>query len=131
MSNSRRGAGFWLRAWLPVALGVGVIVAGVDDAVQRTTRPLGRCAPSTRRFWAGEQSRLGARSISTFASAGHFLGYGLLALAWLRAWWMTLPRSVFLTDALLALLGTAMTASADELHQALLPGRTGTLRGMC
>jgi VanZ family protein len=39
---------------------------------------------------------------------------------------MTLPRSVFLTDALLALLGTAMTASADELHQALLPGRTGT-----
>ncbi len=58
--------------------------------------------------------------------SGHFLGYGLLALAWLRAWWMTLPRSVFLTDALLALLGTAMTASADELHQTFLPDRTGT-----
>lgn len=58
--------------------------------------------------------------------SGHFLGFGLLGLAWLRAWWMTLPRSVFLTDALLALLGTAMTASADELHQAFLPGRTGT-----
>lgn len=58
--------------------------------------------------------------------SGHFLGFGLLGLAWLRAWWLTLPRSVFLTDALLALLGTAMTASADELHQAFLPGRTGT-----
>ena len=57
---------------------------------------------------------------------GHFLGFGLLGLAWLRAWWITLPRSVFLTDALLALIGTAMTASADELHQAYLPGRTGT-----
>ncbi len=58
--------------------------------------------------------------------SGHFLGYGLLSLTWLRAWRMTLPKSLFVTNALLALLGTAMTASADELHQTLLPGRTGT-----
>jgi VanZ family protein len=58
--------------------------------------------------------------------SGHFIGYGLLGLAWLRAWWMTLPRSVFLQDALLALLGTALTASADEYHQTFLPNRTGT-----
>jgi VanZ family protein len=58
--------------------------------------------------------------------SGHFTGYGLLGLAWLRAWWMTLPRSVFVQDALLALLGTAMTASADEYHQTFLPNRTGT-----
>ncbi len=54
------------------------------------------------------------------------MGYGLLSLTWLRAWRMTLPRSLFATNALLALLGTAATASADELHQTLLPGRTGT-----
>jgi VanZ family protein len=58
--------------------------------------------------------------------SGHFVGYGLLGLAWLRAWWMTLPSSVFLQDALLALLGTALTASADEYHQTFLPNRTGT-----
>ena len=58
--------------------------------------------------------------------SGHFLGYGAIGLAWLRAWWMTLPRSRFFHDAFLALLGTAMVASADEWHQSLLPDRTGT-----
>ncbi len=41
-------------------------------------------------------------------------------------WWMTLPRSLFLVDAALAFLGTAMTASADEFHQTFLPNRTGS-----
>ena len=58
--------------------------------------------------------------------SGHFFGYGLIGLAWLRAWWFTLPHSRFLTDALLALLGTATVASCDEFHQTFLPNRTGT-----
>jgi VanZ family protein len=58
--------------------------------------------------------------------SGHFVGYGLLGLAWLRAWWMTLPRSVFLQDATLAFLGTAMTAGADEFHQSFLRNRTSS-----
>jgi VanZ family protein len=56
---------------------------------------------------------------------GHFIGYGLVGLSWLRAWWMTLPESNFLQDALLALLGTVAVASADEFHQTFLPNRTG------
>jgi VanZ family protein len=40
---------------------------------------------------------------------------------------MTLPRSRFLQDFLLALLGTALMASADEWHQTFLPNRTGTV----
>ena len=39
---------------------------------------------------------------------------------------MTLPRSRFLPDAALALLGTAMVASCDEWHQTFLPNRTGS-----
>jgi VanZ family protein len=58
--------------------------------------------------------------------SGHFLGYGGIGLAWLRAWWMTLPRSRFIHDAFLALLGTALIASADEWHQTFLPNRTGS-----
>jgi VanZ family protein len=58
--------------------------------------------------------------------SGHFLGYGAMGLLWLRAWWMSLPRSRFLHDALLALLGTALVASADEWHQTFLPNRTGS-----
>jgi VanZ family protein len=57
---------------------------------------------------------------------GHFLGYGFIGLAWLRAWWLTLPRSRFLLDAFLALMGTALIASCDEWHQTFLPNRTGT-----
>ena len=40
---------------------------------------------------------------------------------------MTLPRSRFLHDAMLALLGTAITASADEYHQSFLPNRTSSI----
>jgi len=48
-----------------------------------------------------------------------------MGLLWLRAWWMSLPRAGFLLDATLALIGTAMVASADEFHQSFLPNRTG------
>jgi VanZ family protein len=39
---------------------------------------------------------------------------------------MTLPHSRFLDDAVLAVLGTSMVASLDELHQSHLPNRTGS-----
>jgi VanZ family protein len=57
---------------------------------------------------------------------GHFLGYGALGLAWLRGWWMSLPRSRFFVDISLGLAGTALVASSDEWHQAFLPNRTGS-----
>jgi VanZ family protein len=66
---------------------------------------------------------------SLIRKSGHFLGYRVIGLAWLRAWWMTLHHSRFLHDALLALMGTALLASADEYHQSFLPNRTG--RGIC
>jgi VanZ family protein len=40
---------------------------------------------------------------------------------------MTLPRLRFLQHSLLALLGTALIAGADEWHQTFLPNRTGTV----
>ena len=125
MSSNKRTGGFWLRAWLPVVLGVGIIALESTTffSAEHTTRPF---------RWL-YQELFGRVTDAQWAiihfylrKTGHFVGYGLLALAWLRAWWLTLPKSVFLTDAMLALLGTAMTASADELHQTFLPGRTGT-----
>lgn len=127
MSNSRQGIGFWLRAWLPVVFGVGIIALESTTlfGAQQTAGPF-RMLYQTL---FGPVSDQDWNTIHFYArKSGHFLGYGLLALAWLRAWWMTLPRSIFLTDAVLALLGTAMTAGADELHQSFLPGRMGTPR---
>lgn len=125
--KSGSGLRFWASAWLPVALGVGMIALESTAylGADRTSGPL-------RWFY---QSIFGAVSARQWEfihhlirKSGHFIGYGLLGLAWLRAWWMTLPRSAFLQDAMLALLGTAMIASADEFHQTFLPNRTGTPR---
>jgi VanZ family protein len=74
---------------------------------------------------------------------GHGIGYGVLSLLMLRAWWatLTLPRSATRLPswsamvtawsaraAVLALLSAAAVAVLDEWHQTFLPGRTGTIR---
>jgi|SRR5580700_3719873 VanZ family protein len=129
MSNSERragrGIGFWVRAWLPVFLAICVIVLESTEMMgaDHTTGPL-------RHIWEWIFGRLSDETWEfthhLIRKSGHFVGYGLVGLAWLRAWWMTLPKSRFLHDALLALLGTALVASADEFHQTFLPNRTGS-----
>ncbi len=118
---------YWIRAWFPVALGVLVIAT-------ESTEFLGADHTSGPLRWVWEHL-FGAVSDGSWSlihhyirKAGHFTGYGLVALTWLRALWMSLPRLSFLQNALLALLGTALTASADEFHQTFLPNRTGLAR---
>jgi VanZ family protein len=124
LTKDRRTLQFWVRAWIPVAISVAVIVIESTPylGADRTSRPL---------RWLFEHL-FGAISEARWAivhhairKSGHFVGYGLVALTWLRAWWMTLPNSNYFQDALLALLGTAAVASADEFHQTFLPNRTG------
>jgi VanZ family protein len=112
-------------AWLPVVIGVGVIALESTELFgsNHTSGPL-------RWLW---ETLFGAVRNSrwevihhTIRKSGHFFGYGAIGLAWLRAWWMTLPRSRFLHDAFLALLGTGVVASCDEWHQTFLPNRTGS-----
>jgi VanZ family protein len=64
---------------------------------------------------------------------GHFLGYGTVAVTFLRAWLYTLGRRTQpsmrtwrLRATALAIASTALVACGDEFHQALLTGRTGT-----
>ena len=125
MSSSGRSLRFWIHVWWPVALGVCVIAieSTPEFGADRTSGPLRWLFESI----FGPVSTVHWDTIHhLIRKTGHFTGYGLLGLAWLRAWWLTLPRSMFLVDALLALLGTAMTASSDEFHQTFLPNRTGT-----
>jgi VanZ family protein len=125
MSNSRRGLKFWLSAWLPVAIGIALILIESTEyfGSDHTSHPL-------RWLWEaifGPVSSAGWEAIHrVLRKTGHFLGYGFIGLAWLRAWWMTLSQSRFLQDALLALLGTSLVASLDEWHQSYLPNRTGS-----
>ena len=125
LSNSKRGLKYWINVWLPVVLGVAVIMLESTEfmGADHTSRPL-------RWIWEaifGHVSNARWEIIHhLIRKSGHFIGYGLIGLAWLRAWWMTLPHSRFVQDAFLALLGTVLMASADEFHQTFLPDRTGS-----
>jgi VanZ family protein len=114
-----------LSAWFPVAIGIGVIALESTELLgsNHTSGPL-------RWFFEaifGHIRNARWEVIHLLArKCGHFFGYGFIGVAWLRAWWMTLPRSHFFTDAMLALLGTVLVASCDEWHQTFLPNRTGS-----
>jgi len=115
---------YWVRAWFPVGLAVLMIVLESTESFgsNHTSRPLRWIwehivGPVTEQAWELIHHII--------RKTGHFTGYGLVALTWLRAFWMSLPRLNFLETAVLALLGTALTASSDEFHQTFLPNRTG------
>ena len=125
MLSNRRGLWFWVYVWFPVLLGIGIIAIESQDfmGADHTSGPLRALFQLV--FGPIVDARWDVIHHYTRKS-GHFVGYGLIGLAWLRAWWLTLPHSHFLPDALLALLGTALVASCDEWHQSYLPNRTGT-----
>jgi VanZ family protein len=125
MSSNPRDARYWISAWLPVVIGIAVI------AIESTTF-FGSDHTSGPLRWIfqlifGPVSDAHWNVIHhLIRKSGHFLGYGVIGLAWLRAWRMTLTDAPFHTDAALALLGTAMLASWDEWHQGFLPNRTSS-----
>jgi VanZ family protein len=125
MQNKRHRPYFWISAWLPVLLAVSVIALESTEwmGADHTTGPL-------RWLWETLFGKVASSQWQVIhhhlRKIGHFVGYGVVGLIWLRAWWMTLPHSSFLPDAGLALAGTALIASADEWHQSMLPNRTGT-----
>lgn len=123
--GARNRARFWLSAWWPVVVGIAVI--SVESTIwlgaDHTSGPL-------RRFYEtifGPVSDPRWDVIHHYIrKTGHFIGYGLIGLAWLRAWWMSLPRSRYFPDVLLGLAGTAAIAICDEWHQSFLPNRTSS-----
>jgi VanZ family protein len=125
MSNSRQGLRFWVSAWWPVVLGACVILLESTEMLgaDHTSGPLRRIFEAL--FGSVGDARWDLLH-HYIRKSGHFTGYGAIGLAWLRAWWMTLPRSRFLQDSFLALLGTASIASLDEWHQTFLSNRTGS-----
>ncbi|MGA3129973.1 MAG: VanZ family protein [Terracidiphilus sp.] len=123
--QGRRGVGYWISAWLPVLIGVCVIVLESTPmfGADHTSGPL-------RRIFQALFGPVGDARWDLIhhyiRKTGHFIGYGLIGLAWLRAWRMSWPRTRFRFKAGLALLGTVLVASWDEWHQTFLPNRTGS-----
>ena len=120
--NRRRGAWFWLYIWYPVLLGIGLILL-------ESTEFMGAYHTSSwlRSIYQAIFGHVSWERWNTIhhyiRKSGHFVGYGLIGLAWLRAWWLAMPHSRFFTDMLLAMVGTAAIASCDEWHQSFLSNR--------
>src|SRR5512140_2486318 len=94
-----RGVSRRLSAWLPVLLGVAIIALESTDfmGAEHTSGPLRKIFEAifgrvTDARWEIEHHLI--------RKSGHFLGYGAIGLAWLRAWWMTVPSYGFFRDAL-------------------------------
>jgi len=67
-----------------------------------------------------------------FRKSGHFGGYGLVCLTFVRAWLLTLARIAGMTaggwrwrSVGLGIACTFVVASLDEWHQTFIPSRTG------
>jgi VanZ family protein len=123
--RQRRRVAYWIHAWWPVAVAIAVICVESTEMMgaDHTSGPL----RAIYQFIFGHVPGRRWEMIHHYIrKSGHFIGYGLMGLAWLRAWWMTLPQSLFLQDTLLSLAGTALVATLDEYHQSFLPNRTSS-----
>jgi VanZ family protein len=130
------------RAWIPALLWLAVIAW--ESTPLMSAENTGHLLLAIARFFDPRITLAQLQLLNGVGrKIGHGLGYGILSLLMLRAWWATLmlPRSTtrlpswtaMLTTwsaraAVLALLSTAAVAGLDEWHQTLLPGRTGTIR---
>ena len=128
--HSQAGARSYLRYWVPVVLWLAVIVLLSSDLGSRSTTEGGLLDLLAR--WAPElAARLdGAAWVDTAAvvvrQTGHFVEYGVLGLLAGRAVWRTTALSTA-TVVVLVTTGAVGVAALDELHQAYVPTRTGSL----
>ncbi|MDE3186774.1 MAG: VanZ family protein [Acidobacteriota bacterium] len=124
-TNQGGGQTSWIKIWLPVLIGTALIASSSSSlfSSEHTNGPF----RWLYELFSGPVSDARWHIVHFYMrKSGHFFGYGVFGLLWLRAWWFSLPHSRFFVDAALAVLGCGMVASADEFHQAFLPSRTGS-----
>jgi VanZ family protein len=118
--------------WLPPVIALTIIATESTNtfSAEHTSswlRPI-----FERHFGPVSDARWGAMH-HYFRKSGHFGGYGLVCLTFLRAWLITLAVRAALglwawrgRAAAFAIACTAGVASLDEWHQTFIPSRTGT-----
>jgi VanZ family protein len=83
-------------------------------------------------LWHGEPGHTGTDTSSHPQDGPHFVGYGLVNLAFFYSWRQTLHRmavkhwNLWRRASVLAVLCTLVIASLDEYHQSFLPSRTSS-----
>jgi len=135
---SKFGAKSFLVYWGPVILWLGIIFLESVSVYASSDQTGQLLIPILHWLFPGLDSAQLTEFHHLIRKTGHLTGYGLLSYFLFRAWrgthWIlrgtedVIRRAHFWRPswALLALLGTAMVASLDEMHQMTLPNRTGS-----
>jgi VanZ family protein len=127
----------WIINWLPAFIGVFVIAleSTATMSSENTSRWL---MPYWFKFFGSVTPARWEEIHFLLRKSGHFLGYGLLSLAFYRGWRRTLRNSrrhsVWyhrLHAAWWALFWTLVVATADEYHQSFLSTRTSSPYDVC
>ena len=132
LAPSAAGWRWALSVWTPVVIAVAIIcVESTDLFSAKNTSSFLR--PIVERWFGHINDSSWDLYHHYLRKTGHFVGYGLVAFTFLRAWMHTLdlraPGPLFawrLKSTLLAILSTAIVASCDEYHQTFIPSRTGS-----
>ena len=126
-----RGFRGWLLVWLPCLIAVFVI-ANESTARFSAENTSSHLRPIFERLFGHISDDVWGTGHKIFRKSGHFCGYGLVCLTFVRAWLLRLgcltdlPQTVWRCRAVaLGLLCAFLIASADEFHQTFLPSRTG------
>jgi VanZ family protein len=132
MRNSRMRI---LLHWIPALAGIAVIVAE-STAMMSAANTSRWLLPLWIRLFGPITPERWAVVHHYIRKTGHFVGYGLVSLAFFNSWrvalearWPGWPPISWLrirNAAALALLCTLLLATWDEWHQSFLPGRTSS-----
>ena len=115
--------------WLPAALAV-LMIAFESTATMSADNTSRWLLPIWTRLFGPITPAHWAVVHHYIRKTGHFIGYGLVSFCFFHGFRTTLRvanglRALWLRSALLAVICTALVASADEYHQTFLPSRTG------
>jgi VanZ family protein len=128
------------RAWIPALL--WLIVIAWESMFGTSGATGGLLSPIIHFFWPKITPPQFELVHAALRKAGHFVGYFVLSVFFFRAWWsvLTLPhqerlpswRDMFrrwsLSAASVACASAVVVAALDEWNQALVPGRTSSIR---
>ncbi len=124
MGSSRRCA---FLHWLPAAL--AVLVIALESTVFMSSSNTSRWLRPVWEWLFGPISLHRWNIVhECIRKSGHFIGYGLVSVCFFHGFRNTLRihstlRALWMRSSVLAIGCTILIASADEFHQAFLPGR--------
>jgi len=117
--------------WLPAALSI-LMIALESTATMSATNTSQWLYPLWVRLFGAASPAHWEHIHHLIRKTGHFVGYGLVSLAFFYSWRQTLHRmtvkhwTLWRRASVLAVLCTLVVASLDEYHQSFLPSRTSS-----